>query len=80
MNICKRELMSPELMLTTVEENSFFQSTYKESTRCKTSKRHVHGYLAKYPTRRQLMDAQIEEQAHVASEAQRKNIELEVKV
>jgi hypothetical protein len=58
-----------ELMLTTVEENSIFQSMYKESTRCKTSKQHVPGYLVKYLTRRQLMDAQIEEQAHVASEA-----------
>jgi tRNA-dihydrouridine synthase len=69
MNICKRELTSPELMLTIVEENSIFQSTYKESTRCKTSEQHVHGYLAKYPTQRQLMDAHIEEQACVASEA-----------
>jgi hypothetical protein len=59
-------------MLTIVEENSIFQSTYKESTRCKTSKQHVHGYLAKYLTRRQLMDAQIEEQARVSSKAQQK--------
>jgi hypothetical protein len=34
----------------------------------------------KYLTQRQLMDAQIEEQARVASEAQQKNIELEAKV
>jgi hypothetical protein len=59
-------------MLTTVEENSVFQSTYKESTRYKTSKQHVHGYLVKYSIRRQLMDTQIEEQARVASKAQQK--------
>jgi hypothetical protein len=69
-----------ELTLTIVEENSVFQSTYKESTRCKTSKQHVHEYLVKYSTQRHLMDAQIEEQAHVASEAQQKNIELKAKV
>jgi hypothetical protein len=67
-------------MLTKAEENSVFQSTYKESTRCKTSKQHVHRYFVKYLTQRQLMDAQIEEQARVASEAQQKNIELEAKV
>ena len=59
-------------MLSTEEENSVFQSAYKESTGCKTSKQHVHGYLAKYPTQRQLMDAQIEEHSRVASEAQKK--------
>jgi hypothetical protein len=67
-------------MLTTAEENFVFQSMYKESTRCKTSKQHVRGYLVKYLTQRQFMDTQIEEQTHVASEAQQKNIELEAKV
>jgi hypothetical protein len=79
LNICKRELIS-ESMLTTAEENSVFQSMYKESTRCKTSRQHVHGYLAKYMTRRQFTDAQIEEQVRVASKAQQRNIELEAKV
>jgi hypothetical protein len=58
--------------METVDKNSVFQSMYKESTRCKTSKQHVHRYLANVLTRRQLVDAQIEEQARVASEAQEK--------
>jgi hypothetical protein len=47
---------------------------------CKSSKIHGHGYLAKYPTQRQLMEAQIEEHAHALAVAHQKNLQLENKV
>lgn len=67
-------------LLTSEEENIVFQTTYKEITGCKTSKPHGHGYLAKYPSRREFMNAQIEEDARVSAAIQQKNIELEGKV
>jgi predicted nucleic acid-binding Zn-ribbon protein len=32
-----------------------FQVAYKETTNCKSTKIHANGYMAKYPTRRQLL-------------------------
>jgi hypothetical protein len=40
---------------TPQEENLFFQTTYKETTRCKSSRTFSHGYLAKYPPRSELL-------------------------
>lgn len=64
-------------MITSEEENIIFQSTYKETTRSKSSKVHGHGYLAKYPTRSQLLNDKLEEQARAAAATQHKNDVLE---
>jgi hypothetical protein len=52
--------------LTHEEENIIFQSSYREITGTKRTVVHGHGYMAKYPTRAELMDAQIE-QAHATA-------------
>jgi hypothetical protein len=57
--MCERKLEDDRL-LSPEEENNIFQSTYKNIIGCKSSKLHCHGYLSKYLTRRQLMEAQIE--------------------
>ena len=67
-------------LLSTEEENIVFQESYKQIKGCKTSKPHGHGYMAKYPTRRQLLNAQNEEAARVSAAAQQRNIELEGRV
>jgi hypothetical protein len=77
--MCQRELQVDRL-LSTEEENNIFQSTYNNIIRCKSSKIHGHGYLTKYPTRRQLMEAQMEEHAHASAVAHQKNLQLESKV
>jgi hypothetical protein len=77
--MCEREFQDDKL-LSIEEENNIFQSTYKNIIGCKSSKLHGHGYLAKYPTRRQLMEAQIEEHARASTAAHQKNIQLESKV
>jgi hypothetical protein len=69
-----------DIILSIEEENNIFQSTYKTIIGCKLSKLHGHGYLAKYPTWRQLMEAQIKEHAHASAVAHQKNIQLESKV
>jgi hypothetical protein len=56
--MCERELQNDRL-LSIEEEKNIFQSTYNNITWCKSSKLHGHGYLVKYPTRRQLMEAEI---------------------
>nr|TKW14757.1 hypothetical protein SEVIR_5G187300v2 [Setaria viridis] len=38
-----------------MEQNQIFQSTYHETRNCKSTKIYANGYLAKYPTRRQLL-------------------------
>jgi len=72
--------LEKERLQTAEEEDIIFQSAYKETIRCKTSKPHGHGYLAKYPTRRQLMNDKIEEQARVSAATHQRNIELEGKI
>jgi hypothetical protein len=58
--------------LLSTEENNIFQSTYNNIIGCKSSKLHGHGYLAKYPTQRQLIEAQIEEHARALTAAHQK--------
>ncbi|TVT97836.1 hypothetical protein EJB05_56892, partial [Eragrostis curvula] len=72
-----RKEMEEDRLMPTEEENIVFQESYKETTRCKTSKPHGYGYLAKYPTQRQLLNAQTEEAARVSIATQERNIELE---
>jgi hypothetical protein len=66
-------------ILSIEEENNIFQSMYKNIIGWKSSKLHGHEYLAKYPTRRQLMEEQIEEHARASAAAHQKNIQLESK-
>jgi hypothetical protein len=77
--MCERELQADRL-LPTEEENNIFQSMYNNIIGCKSSKLHGHGYLEKYPTWRQMMEAQIEEHACASVTSHQKNIQLENKV
>jgi hypothetical protein len=59
------------------------RETYNETTGCRSRKGPGHGYLAKYPTRSQLMNERIEEQAYaaaLAAAAQQKNSEMQAEV
>jgi len=65
------------------QERHILHETYKETTGCRSRKGPGHGYLAKYPTRSQLMNERIEEQAHasaLAVAAQQKNSEVQAEV
>ncbi|CAD6244745.1 unnamed protein product [Miscanthus lutarioriparius] len=65
------------------QERHILHETYKETTRCRSRKGPGHGYLAKYPTRSQLMNERIEEQARasaLAAAAQQKNSEMQAEV
>ncbi|WVZ82122.1 hypothetical protein U9M48_029423 [Paspalum notatum var. saurae] len=64
---------------TRKERNDIFQKTYKEIIGCKTTRIYGHRALAKYPTRAQLMVAQIEH-SRVTAADQQKRIELEADV
>jgi hypothetical protein len=76
--MCERELQNDRL-LSIEEEKNIFQSTYNNITWCKSSKLHGHGYLVKYPTRRQLMEAEIQEHARASSAAHQKIFNLKAK-
>jgi hypothetical protein len=65
---------------TPQEENLIFQTTYKETMRCKSSRTFCRGYLAKYPTRSELMKDRLQEQARAAAIATKKNSELQDEV
>ncbi|TVU11850.1 hypothetical protein EJB05_45459 [Eragrostis curvula] len=79
LKILERETEADRL-LTPEEENIEFQAAYKETTGSKSSRPHGHGYMAKYPTRREMMNAKLQEQARDAAAAKQKNIELEGQV
>ncbi|TVU50279.1 hypothetical protein EJB05_01645, partial [Eragrostis curvula] len=79
LKILERETEADRL-LTPEEENIEFQAAYKETTGSKSSRPHGHGYMAKYPTRREMMNAKLQEQARDAAAAKEKNIELEGRV
>jgi hypothetical protein len=38
-----------------LEQNQIFQSIYKETRKIKSNKMHANGYLARYPTRKELL-------------------------
>jgi hypothetical protein len=65
---------------TPPDENLIFQITYKETMRCKSSRNFWCGYLAKYPTRSELMKDWLQEQALAAAAATKKNSELQDEV
>ncbi|XP_039822989.1 uncharacterized protein LOC120685247 [Panicum virgatum] len=66
-----------DTIISNSEENIIFQATYKESTGCKTSTVHGHGYMSTHPTERASMKAQLEEQARAIVAANQKNQELQ---
>ncbi|CAL5062948.1 unnamed protein product [Urochloa decumbens] len=66
--------------LSTQQENDFFQSSYKESTGCKTSAIHGHGYMSRRPTEMQSLKAQLQEQARATTTTNRRNIALQDEV
>jgi len=71
-------------VLSKKEENHILRKTYKETTGCRSNKGPGHGYMVKYPTRSQLMNERIEEQARAAALAaaaqQKKNNEMQAEV
>ncbi|WVZ53479.1 hypothetical protein U9M48_004411 [Paspalum notatum var. saurae] len=75
----EREVDQQRDNLTCEEKNDVFLKSYKEVIGCKTTRMHGLGYLAKYPKRAQLMDAQIE-QSRASSATQEKSKELEAEV
>jgi hypothetical protein len=53
-----------------------FQKAYNEVTKCKSTKLHGNGYLAKNPTRRQLPNAEREEQIRREELLHQEHVEL----
>ena len=76
----EREQQSNLSSLTREEENVFFQSSYKETTGCKATRLHGHGYLSKYPTQSRMLNVQFLEQARATAATNQKNIELQGEV
>ncbi|XP_021318525.1 uncharacterized protein LOC110436271 isoform X2 [Sorghum bicolor] len=61
--IAEKETESPDSFIPLVERNLLFQEAYKQTTRSKSSKLHGNGYMARYPSRRQLLTERLENQA-----------------
>ena len=53
-----------------------FQKAYKEVTKCKSTKLHGNGYPAKNPTRRQLLNAERQEQIRREELQHEEHVEL----
>jgi len=60
--ITEAESNAEENFVIRKEKNEIFQKAYKAVTECKSTKLHGNGYLAKNPTRRQLLNADRQEQ------------------
>ena len=60
--ITEAESNAGENFITQKEKNEIFQKAYKAVTECKSTKLHGNGYLAKNPTRRQLLNGDRQEQ------------------
>ena len=58
------------------KKNKMFQKAYKEVTKCKSTKLHGNGYLAKNPTRRQLLNAERQEQIRREELQHQEHVEL----
>jgi len=59
-----------------MEKNEIFQKAYKEVTECKSNKLYGNGYLAKNPTRRQLLNADRQEQTRREKQQHQEHLEL----
>ncbi|WVZ64050.1 hypothetical protein U9M48_013626 [Paspalum notatum var. saurae] len=78
-NLRAKELELEKDGLTNEEQNIVFQSSYNEIIQCKRPTIHGHGYMAKYPMRVELMEAQIKLARDTAAEKEKnKNLEGEV--
>jgi predicted nucleic acid-binding Zn-ribbon protein len=51
----ERESRPDATVISDVEQNQIFQIAYKETRRSKSYKMHANGYLARYPTRKELL-------------------------
>lgn len=79
LNLNQKKVELERDSFTNEEQNILFQSSYREIIDCKRPAIRGHGYMAKYPTRAELMDAQIEQSRATAAE-QEKNKHLEGEV
>jgi len=78
-NLRAKEVELKRDRLTNEEQNIVFQSSYGEVIQSKRPNIHGHGYMAKYPTRVELMEAQIKlARATAAEKEKNKNLEGEV--
>ncbi|KAG2558076.1 hypothetical protein PVAP13_8NG128501 [Panicum virgatum] len=66
--------------ISKLEEDIIFQSTYKESTGCKTSTIYDHVCMSTRPIERASLKAQLEEQARATNVTNQKNRELQEKI
>ncbi|CAN6344582.1 unnamed protein product, partial [Urochloa humidicola] len=64
-------------IVTEKEKNQIFQEAYKQVTKCKSSsKLHGNGYMAVYPTRRQLLNNAYQEKISLEERQHRDHLEL----
>jgi len=70
------ESNAEENFITQKEKNEIFQKAYKAVTECKSTKLHGNGYLAKNPTRRQLLNADRQEQIRREEQQHQEHVEL----
>lgn len=71
---------SEDSVLAQEDGDRIFHKSYMDTTGCKRSKPHGHGYLSKYPTRTEQMHAKIQEQALATAVANQRNDELQGEV
>jgi hypothetical protein len=71
-NLRSRRVEMQRDNLTHEEKNIIFQSSYRKITGTKRTVVHGQGYMAKYPTRAELMDAQIEQARATVAEKEKK--------
>jgi hypothetical protein len=71
-NLRSRRVEMQRDNLTHEEKNIIFQSSYRQITGTKRTVVHGHGYMVKYPTRAELMDAQIEQARATVAEKEKK--------
>ena len=74
--ITEAESNAKENFVTPKEKNKIFQKAYKAVTECKSTKLHGNGYLAKNPTRRQLLNVDRQEQNCREEQQHQEHVEL----
>jgi len=74
--ICDKESNVEGNFLSLKERSELSQEAYKEVIKCKSKKLHGNGYLAKNPTRRQLLNADHEEQIRREEQQHWEHLEL----
>ena len=74
--ITEAESNAEENFVTQKEKNEIFQKAYKEVIECKSTKLHGNGYLAKNPTRKQLLNADRQEQICREEQQHEEHVEL----